>query len=106
LSEKQIPQVIGLIERAQNQRELLEAACMRPREVRHQAALRPDSAPTELAPALKTIAELGKAAAGYEAYDLWKTGTQTVFGEGPSPAKIMFVGEQPGDQEDARVIHL
>jgi uracil-DNA glycosylase family protein len=32
--------------------------------------------------------------------DLWKLGTQTVFGEGPSKAQIMFVGEQPGDAED------
>jgi DNA polymerase len=32
--------------------------------------------------------------------DLYKCGTQTVFGEGPLDAKIMFVGEQPGDQED------
>jgi len=39
-------------------------------------------------------------AAGCRACDLWKNATQTVFGEGPSPAKIMFVGEQPGDQEE------
>jgi DNA polymerase len=32
--------------------------------------------------------------------DLYKFGTQTVFGEGPLNARIMFVGEQPGDQED------
>jgi uracil-DNA glycosylase len=32
--------------------------------------------------------------------DLWKNATQTVFGEGPSKATIMFVGEQPGDVED------
>jgi uracil-DNA glycosylase len=32
--------------------------------------------------------------------DLWKNATQTVFGEGPAPARVMFVGEQPGDQED------
>lgn len=31
---------------------------------------------------------------------LWKLGTQTVFGEGPSTAELMFVGEQPGDVED------
>jgi len=31
---------------------------------------------------------------------LWKRGTQTVFGEGAPHAKIMFVGEQPGNQED------
>jgi DNA polymerase len=31
---------------------------------------------------------------------LWKNATQTVFGEGPPAAEIMFVGEQPGDKED------
>ena len=31
---------------------------------------------------------------------LWRTGTQTVFGAGPAPAPLMFVGEQPGDKED------
>ena len=32
--------------------------------------------------------------------DLYKYATQTVFGEGPLDAQILFVGEQPGDQED------
>ena len=32
--------------------------------------------------------------------ELYKCGTQTVFGEGPLDASIVFVGEQPGDQED------
>jgi DNA polymerase len=32
--------------------------------------------------------------------ELWKNATQTVFGEGPSTAQIVLVGEQPGDQED------
>ena len=32
--------------------------------------------------------------------ELYKTGTQTVFGDGPLDAKIVFVGEQPGDAED------
>lgn len=35
-----------------------------------------------------------------ERCELYKFGTQTVFGEGPLDASIMFVGEQPGDQED------
>ena len=34
--------------------------------------------------------------------DLWRNATQTVFGQGPVPADAMFVGEQPGDQEDRR----
>ncbi len=53
-----------------------------------------------LMPTASTIAELRQAAADCTACDLWKRATQTVFGEGSSKAKIMFVGEQPGDQED------
>ncbi len=44
--------------------------------------------------------ELREEAAGCRACPLWKTGTQTVFGEGRAGAVAMFVGEQPGDQED------
>jgi uracil-DNA glycosylase len=40
------------------------------------------------------------AAAGCRACDLWARATQTVFGRGPVPARLMLVGEQPGDQED------
>src|SRR5690348_12991776 len=39
-------------------------------------------------------------ARGCKRCDLYKPATQTVFGEGPLNAAIMFVGEQPGDQED------
>jgi DNA polymerase len=39
-------------------------------------------------------------AKGCKACDLYKRGTQTVFGEGPKRAEVMFVGEQPGDAED------
>ncbi len=55
---------------------------------------------TSIAPRLRTIDQLREKAAGCQACDLWKTATQTVFGEGPSRAKLMLVGEQPGDQED------
>jgi uracil-DNA glycosylase len=44
--------------------------------------------------------ELREAASGCTRSDLYKTGTQVVFGEGPEDAEVMFVGEQPGDQED------
>lgn len=44
--------------------------------------------------------QLRGAAAGCRACDLWKLGTQTVFGEGSLQARLMLVGEQPGDQED------
>ena len=48
----------------------------------------------------RTITALRRRAAGCRRCDLWKCGTQTVFGEGPSAARLMLVGEQPGDQED------
>ncbi len=43
---------------------------------------------------------LREEAAGCTRCPLWKPATQTVFGEGPVDAPLMFVGEQPGDQED------
>ncbi len=49
---------------------------------------------------IRTIGGLREAARDCRACDLWKTGTQTVFGEGSAKPQIMFVGEQPGDQED------
>jgi uracil-DNA glycosylase len=54
----------------------------------------------DLIPERPSLAALRKAAAGCRACPLWETGTQTVFGEGAAKAKAMFVGEQPGDQED------
>jgi DNA polymerase len=53
--------------------------------------------PTAAARALAVVAE---EAAGCTNCDLYRNATQTVFGEGPVPAPLLFVGEQPGDQED------
>lgn len=53
-----------------------------------------------IASTARTISELRHTAANCKACDLWKNATQTVFGEGSPKARIMFVGEQPGDQED------
>ena len=47
-----------------------------------------------------TIAGLRAAAEGCRRCPLWRDATQTVFGEGPDNASVVFVGEQPGDQED------
>jgi uracil-DNA glycosylase family protein len=47
-----------------------------------------------------SLSALSEAAAGCKACDLWKTGTQTVFGEGAKKSEVMLVGEQPGDYED------
>jgi DNA polymerase len=53
-----------------------------------------------LVPERPSLSRLREAAAGCRACPLWKTGTQTVFGEGLQKAEIVFVGEQPGDRED------
>ncbi len=52
-------------------------------------------------PPRPTPPRLRAAAAGCRGCDLWLHATGTVFGEGPAGAAVMFVGEQPGDQEDA-----
>jgi len=49
---------------------------------------------------MASLDQLREEAAGCRACDLWKTGTQTVFGEGSGRAEVMMVGEQPGDRED------
>ena len=54
----------------------------------------------ELIPQTPNLSRLRDAAAGCRACDLYKTGTQTVFGAGAEHAAVMFVGEQPGDRED------
>ena len=53
-----------------------------------------------LIPPRPTLASLREAAAQCQACDLWRRGTQTVFGEGARHAGAMFVGEQPGNEED------
>jgi uracil-DNA glycosylase len=47
-----------------------------------------------------TLDDLRRAAAGCRNCPLWRRGTQTVFGEGSQGAKLLIVGEQPGDRED------
>ena len=59
-----------------------------------------DESAAPLVPERPSLPKLREAAAACTACDLYKTGTQTVFGEGTSNAEVMFVGEQPGDQED------
>jgi DNA polymerase len=51
-------------------------------------------------PPARTLPVLAAAAHGCRACPLWQRATQTVFGEGPARAPLLFVGEQPGDQED------
>ena len=54
----------------------------------------------KLIPDQLTLPRLREAAAGCRACDLWRSGTQTVFGEGAARAEVMLVGEVPGDRED------
>ena len=54
----------------------------------------------DFVPPSPSLASLRSAAAGCTACHLHELGTQTVFGDGPSSAEIVLVGEQPGDQED------
>jgi uracil-DNA glycosylase family protein len=60
----------------------------------------PKQSSAPLVPRKSTIKGLREQASACKACDLWKAATQTVFGEGRPKATIMFVGEQPGDQED------
>jgi uracil-DNA glycosylase len=53
-----------------------------------------------LIPENPTLPSLREAAAGCTACPLHETGTQTVFGEGLKRARLMLIGEQPGDRED------
>jgi len=55
---------------------------------------------SDLLPPRPTLAAVRTVAAFCKACDLYKRGTQTVFGEGPATAEVMLVGEQPGDAED------
>jgi probable DNA metabolism protein len=93
--------------------ELVRGAAERTRVMLEQQTM-PRTAPTSrpapqaaepsgdlLAPAAAgTIQALAQEAAGCRRCHLWEPATQTVFGEGPPDARLMMVGEQPGDQED------
>jgi uracil-DNA glycosylase len=55
---------------------------------------------TPFMPERPTLSALREAAAGCRGCHLWRGATQTVFGEGLKRARVMLVGEQPGDKED------
>ncbi len=80
-----------------------------PRGARDRAPLRARGSPTRLdrvpegtapEPAGTGLKALREAAALCKRCDLWRPATQTVFGEGPAKARVLVVGEQPGDKED------
>ena len=61
---------------------------------------KPQRTAQEFIPSRATLNVLRDAAKSCTACDLYKCGTQTVFGEGAAHARVMLVGEQPGDKED------
>jgi probable DNA metabolism protein len=85
---------------------LVREAPMRVREMQEREAQQPKRRiPERAAPATPSVEADSLDAVRAQARDcracpLWEPATQTVFGEGPPDARIMFVGEQPGDQED------
>ncbi len=88
-------------------RRMIETAPTLP-SLRHERQTeRGDMARTATAPAFngfnrppEDLAEAREQAMNCKACPLWEPATQTVFGEGPADAPVIFVGEQPGDQED------
>ena len=69
---------------------------MPPRKAGYQRSMLPEV----LSAGGQSLDDLRSEAATCEACDLYKLGTQTVFGEGPEDADLMLMGEVPGDQED------
>ena len=67
--------------------------------VREMAEKQPKSA-NEFVPKTSSLKVLREAAAQCEGCDLYRHATQVVFGQGMPEARIMLIGEQPGDQED------
>jgi uracil-DNA glycosylase family protein len=59
-----------------------------------------DDYPPAPVPETSSLTTLARAARSCRACPLYKRATQTVFGEGPKNARLMLLGEQPGDQED------
>jgi DNA polymerase len=60
----------------------------------------PSQTAAPLVPPRASLDTLRTVAAGCKACDLWRRGTQTVFGVGPTRAAVLMVGEQPGNEED------
>ena len=56
----------------------------------------------DFVPRTRSLQSLRQAAKSCKGCDLYRNATQTVFGEGPSHASVMLIGEQPGDTEDQK----
>jgi len=61
---------------------------------------KPETSAADFFPERKSLKAFREAAADCKGCDLWERSTQTVFGEGARRAEILFVGEQPGNEED------
>ena len=61
---------------------------------------KPETSAADFFPKRKSLKAFRDAAAECKGCDLWERGTQTVFGEGARRAELLFVGEQPGNEED------
>ncbi len=87
---------------------VMQAAGHRPTQGDRMAELDPSDAPVDPStiepafarPEALDLAALREAASGCRACPLWEPATQTVFGDGADQARIVVIGEQPGDQED------
>jgi probable DNA metabolism protein len=95
-----IPGLIAGAETAarEMQERMPNLAHVRTERIVRRLPLTPEAGHSEKLP--ETIVEARKAAATCTRCELHKFATQTVFGEGPAKAEVMFVGEQPGDKED------
>lgn len=95
----------GLIRDAQSRTDqMVERPTISPPKERKMPKV-PATAPADALPATAAhlsgdLVALATEAAACRRCPLWEPATQTVFGEGPADARLMFVGEQPGDQED------
>src|SRR5438034_11142996 len=67
---------------------------------RHVSPAASTGSAADFMPERRTLPALREAAARCRGCQLWTRGTQTVFGEGPRRARVMLVGEQPGNDED------
>jgi DNA polymerase len=71
-----------------------------PRKPAQKSTKAEEGSAKEFFPDRLSLSSLKEAAAECKACDLWKLGTQTVFGEGSKRSKVLFIGEQPGNEED------
>jgi DNA polymerase len=97
---RNLPEAAAITDLIRTARERTNAMVETPLFSPERAPPRHRTAPAPEQPSAGTLAALATAAAGCQRCPLWEHATQIVFGAGPTTARIMLVGEQPGDQED------